>query len=193
MKDDQAGFGIIELLLIIVTLGLIGGIGYAAYSRVNTAKNTESTRSATPMPPLVRGVYGANVSDPAKYLEVPGLKDALKKIADDNPCQPTEGRFKQIVLGVTSDQTQALIGNSCGSTGVLRTFMIKQGDGWKSIGAWKDEAKRTDFSALTDTPSCEIVEQHKVQKSIAPVCYRLHDAASDLMAGDMNDYSYVVR
>jgi hypothetical protein len=71
--------------------------------------------------------------------------------------------------------------------------MVKQSDSWKSIGTWKDEAMRTDFSALTDTPSCEVVEQNKIQKSIAPVCYKLNEGTSDLMAGDMNNYSYIVR
>lgn len=194
MKSKQFGFGVIEVLIAVVGLALIGAVGYVAYKNINESKKADGMFSTQAMPPLVRGVYGDNVSSISKYTEAPGLHDALRKIADDNPCTPTEGRYKLIVLGVTSDKTQALMGGSCGSTGVLRSFMIKEGSDWKIVGgSFKDERQRSDFSELTDTPSCELVEVNSIQKSIAPVCFNLKEGASELLAGDMSNYEYVVR
>lgn len=194
MKNKQFGFGVVEVLIAVVVLGLIGALSYVAYKNTYESKKADEMFSTQAMPPLIRGVYGDNVSSISKYNEAPGLHDALRKIADNNPCQPTEGRYKLIILGVTSDKTQALMGNSCGSTGVLRNFMIREGDGWKLVGgSFKDERQRNDFSELTDTPSCELVELNNIQKSIAPVCFELKEGAGELLAGDLSNYIYIVR
>jgi Tfp pilus assembly major pilin PilA len=194
MKNKQSGFGIVGILAIVAVIGLAGVVAFQAYTTI-TNKNEvkEGDMSILNMPPLIRGVASMGASDPVKYREATGLGESLDKIAENNPCQPTEGRFKQIVLGVTADKTQALIGNSCGSTGVARTFMVKEADTWNSVGSWKDESSRPDFSALTDTPSCKLVNEHNIQKSIAPVCFEVNENGSELFAGDLSGYEYVVR
>lgn len=188
MKINQKGFGVVGVLILLAVICLLG---FVSYSFISTDRDrTLETTAPLPLPPLARGVAGPQVSALDKYLEVPGLNDALKGISENNPCAPTEGRFKQIILGVTADKTQALIGNSCGSTGVLRTFMIQNGNTWERVGDWKDEGSRTEFSALTDTPSCEIVDRYNIQASIAPVCFEKKAGSSDLFAGDITNYSY---
>lgn len=194
MQNKQSGFGIVEVLILVVIAGLVGALGYLAYTNYSAKKDSGDTMFATTqMPPLVRGVVGPNVSNASEYIKASGLSDALNEIAKDNPCAATEGRFKQIVLGVTEDKTQALIGNSCGSTGILRTFMVKEGEQWKVVGIWKDEMSRKDFSSLTDTPSCELVTAHNIQRSIAPICFEIQEGTNSLAAGDLNRYQFVVR
>ena len=133
-----------------------------------------------------------------KSSQVSGLHDALDSIAKNNPCSVTEGRFKQKVLGVTEDKSQALIGNGCGSTGYLRSFMIKQQGKWVRVGASSgkfndNKEDYTNFSALLDMPSCELVDKYSIQKSLAPVCFNKSDGQSSLYAGDNSNYTYTVR
>lgn len=195
MKHSQQGFKIAETVIIMVAVVLIVAMGYFAYTNMikePDVGNHDGMFATTAMPPLIRGIAGAKSSAPEKFQEASGLMDALKKNADNNPCQPTEGRFKQIVLGVTADKTQALIGNSCGSTGVQRSFMLKEAGEWKMVGNWKAGGDDV-FNVLTDTPNCEVVDVLNIQKSIAPVCFETQEGQSELFAGDLAGYRYVVR
>ncbi len=182
-KQNENKFSSIVILLVVVAVGVAASLTCLFLSRDKPA-------TLVAFPPLVRGVYGARVTDPGKYATVPGLTDALKKINQNNPCEPSEGRFKQIVLGVTANQSQVLIGNSCGSTGVARTFMVKVDGQWQSVGGdWKD-ANRETFSPLTDIPSCTLVDQYHIEPSIAPICFEAKPGTSDLYAGDTTNYTY---
>jgi hypothetical protein len=215
MRTRQSGFGLIGIIVLLVTIGLVGALAYVGYSNfvVKSKKDTTTNYygydpNGRKFPPLVAGApyipdgltdqEGAHYL--AKYAQVPGLNAALDKIAKTNPCAVTEGRFKQIVLGVTEDQTQALIGNGCGSKGYVRSFMIKQNGEWIRLGSWDGyfnddhvEYNEASINILTDTPSCELVNQYAIQKAIAPVCYTLQKGQSKLYAGDSGNYTYVVR
>lgn len=47
IKKNQKGFGIIEILLVILILGSLAGIGYYVYSKNNTEQATESHQTTT--------------------------------------------------------------------------------------------------------------------------------------------------
>jgi len=215
MKSKQSGFGLVGVTTIIIVVGLVVALGYVGYKNF-VAKDGDTTDSnyygydpnGRKFPPLVSGApyIPDGLSDQegadylGKYAKVPGLSSALEKIATSNPCAVTEGRFKQIVLGVTEDQTQALIGNGCGSKGYVRSFMVKQNGEWMRVGSWdgyfsndKVEYKDASINILTDTPSCELVNKYSIQKTIAPVCYNLEEGQSNLYAGDSGNYTYVLR
>ena len=44
-KYNQSGFGIVELLLVVVVVGLVGALGWLVYSRVSKNSNGNSTES----------------------------------------------------------------------------------------------------------------------------------------------------
>ncbi len=215
MKHKQSGFGLTGIIVIIAMIALVGALGYVGYKNIFAKKDIAGQfgedgyiPSGKKFPALVTGApyIPESYSDQegadylGKYAGAPGLSDALEKIAKSNPCSVTEGRFKQIVLGVTEDQAQALIGNGCGSKGYLRSFLIKQGNSWIRLGSWDGyfsdkqvEYKDADINILTDTPSCELVDEYSIQKSIAPVCYNKGEGQSSLYAGDSSNYSYTLR
>ena len=132
-----------------------------------------------------------------EYAQVPGLVEALSVYEKDNPCVQLQGRFRQLVLGVTEDKTQALIGNACGAGGMVRSFMVKQDDNWVRVGSWDGKFSNDDsmdnFSVLLDTPNCAVVEEHAIQRSIAPVCFKKASGQSSLFTGDTANYTYVLR
>jgi len=212
MKQKQAGFGLVEIIIVMVVIAIIGALGFIGYKKFVAKEDQTSTSyygvdpDGRKFPPLVAGAYYApegmtsqQVADyMGKYASVPGLDAALNEIAKKNPCAVSEGRFKQRVLGVTEDQTQALIGNGCGSTGLVRSFMISENGSWKRVGSangyFNDDNKdNSNFNELLDTPSCEIVEQFAIQKSIAPVCFKKEPGQSNLYAGDSGNYKYILR
>lgn len=212
MKNKQSGFGLVGILTVIVVVGLIAGLGFVGYKNFIAKDGSSNTDeygydpNGKKFPPLVAGANYTPEDMPAqeradymaKFATVPGLDEALSVIAQKNPCAVTEGRFKQRVLGVTADQTQALVGNGCGSTGLVRSFMIKEGDSWKRVGSangyFNDEkADNKNFNELLDTPNCEVVDKFKIQKSIAPVCFNTGEGQSELYAGDSGNYTYVLR
>jgi hypothetical protein len=212
MKNKQSGFGLVGIIIIIVVL-LLGALGYVGYKNF-IAKDKTSGQfgeygyipDGKPFPPLVSSVEyvpeGMSNQEVVEYMgkftKVPGLSAALEKIAKSNPCTVTEGRFKQKVLGVTEDQTQALIGNSCGSTGFLRSFMVKQNDAWIRVGSsngkFSDQnAETSNFNLILDTPSCEVVDEYKIQRILAPVCFMKLEGQNNLFAGDSGNYKYILR
>ncbi len=213
MKNKQLGFGLIGILVVLAFIAIITTLGYVGYKNF-IAKDKKPVQigdygyilNGKPFPPLITGVgyipEGMSSQEGADYLgkfaNVPGLSDALEKIAKNNPCSVTEGRFKQIVLGVTKDQTQALIGNSCGSAGFLRSFMVKQSGSWIRIGSsnnkFNDQKEdSSDFNLILDTPSCDVVDKYGIQKVLAPVCFVKQEGENDLFAGDSGSYKYILR
>lgn len=213
MINKQSGFGLVGIIIIIMMMVLLGALGYVGYKNF-IAKDKIPGQfgeygyipDGKPFPPLVSGAEyipaGMNDQEAVEYLgkfaKVPGLRGALDEIAKNNPCTVTEGRFKQKVLGVTEDQTQALIGNSCGSTGFLRSFMVSQNGNWVRVGSSNGKFSDTkadakNFNIILDTPSCEIVDKYGIQKTIAPVCYVRGQGENDLFAGDTGNYRYELR
>jgi hypothetical protein len=213
MKNKQSGFSLVGIIVIVIAVALLGTLGYIGYKNF-VANDKASSQfgdygyipNGKPFPPLVTGVeyVPAGMSDQeaadylGKYAKVPGLSDALEKIAKHNPCTVTEGRFKQKVLGVTEDQTQALIGNSCGSTGFMRSFMIKQDGDWIRVGSSNgkfndQEADNSNFNMILDTPSCNVVDKYDIQKTLAPLCFTKQEGENNLFAGDNGNYRYVLR
>lgn len=211
MKNKHPKFSLAVGIIGLILLVILGYVGYKNFAVKDKAPvqfgDYGYILDGKPFPPLVTGAEyfpaGMTSQEAAdylgKYAKAPGLSDALEKVAEQNPCTVTEGRFKQKVLGVTADQTQALIGNSCGSTGFLRSFLIKQDGEWIRVGSsnGKFNDKKADdspnFNLILDTPSCDVVDKYNIQKALAPVCFVKLDGENDLFAGDSGNYKYVLR
>ena len=211
MKNTQQKkhlrLGLIEIAIGLLLIGIIVVLSYTVYK--NNSEKPSLRDAATIMeslPGLITFAPGAHgdsssgeqsLSSLSDYTKVPGLVDALKVFEKEKPCSGVQGRFKQHVLGVTEDQSQALIGSGCGGTGMLRSFMVKQDDKWARVSSWSQSSGSSDdennFSVLLDTPSCKIVEKYNIQKSIAPVCFKKEAGKSSLFTGDTANYSYVLR
>src|SRR5690606_32146199 len=98
MRNKQLGFGLVEVITVMLIVGLIGTLGYVGYS--NLVKKEDKPAQfgefgyipdGKPFPPLVSGaLYSPEgmssqevVEYSVRYAEVPGLRDALDKIAED--------------------------------------------------------------------------------------------------------------
>lgn len=198
---------LVEAVIGLFLVGIIAILSYMAY--VSSHHGPSLKDAATVMeslPGLITSVPGVHNDDTSAeqtlaslsdYAKVPGLRDALMVYEKEKPCSGVQGRFKQRVLGVTEDQSQALIGSGCGGTGMLRSFMVKQNDKWIRVSSWDPQLSsrgaESNFSALLDIPSCEIVEKYNIQKSIAPVCFKRETGRSNLFTGDTANYSYALR
>lgn len=202
-----AGINLTSILIALLSAAVVCLVGYIAYlnyadrdnSDVDTAIEVmESLPGLISSAPLTysEGMSTEEVLEHSvKYIEVPGLVDALKGYEDNNPCQQLEGRLKQFVISVTSDQTQALIGNGCGGTGMTRSFMIKDGQDWLRVGSWDQRFGdgRNNFNVSHDLPSCSVTDKYQIQSSIAPVCFNVVEGQSDLYSGDPVNYTYTLR
>lgn len=199
-----------SLIEVVVGIFLVGIIAVLSYTVCKQNSEKPSLKDAAAfmesLPGLITFAPVAYSSDsPAAltlsslsdYAKVPGLVDALKIYESKKPCSGIQGIFKQHVLGVTEDQSQALIGSGCGGTGMLRSFMVKQNDKWVKVSSWDPQLSsqhhESNFSALLDTPSCAIVEKYDIQKSIAPVCFMREAGKSSLFTGDIANYNYTLR
>ncbi|HET8690155.1 MAG TPA: hypothetical protein VFL81_01850 [Candidatus Saccharimonadales bacterium] len=180
---------IVETIMMAAMAIIIAVLTYIIIGYQNDRRSDAAARDFIVANPLVR-----LTNSPYKAGDLNDMPNDLTKALAGNTahCTVTEGRSKSIVLGVTQDKSQVLVGKSCGSTGVVRSFLIKQDGKWVSVGKF-NEAERANFETLIDAPSCWLVEKYHIQKSIAPVCFNLKSGKSSLVAGDLGNYTYVVR
>lgn len=69
MKNNQKGFGVVEMLIVLVVLGLIGGVGWFIYSR----------RDRDPSPQSIEPLYTQNHKEDIQVTTDP---DSLKETID---------------------------------------------------------------------------------------------------------------
>lgn len=175
----------------VIYLSLIVIFGVAGLLLGKTLQHKLSMLDVPLMPPLVTTQNGEILAS-----TVPGLQAALITRQNPNPCAATEGRFKQIVLAVTADKTQALVGYSCGSTGMVRMVMFMQDNQWKVIGG-SDQKFKSDIAGEYDPRlgvlSCTVADQYAIQASIVPVCHEAVTGENGLSIGAAQAYDYRVR
>lgn len=187
------------IFLAILVVILTASITYLVTIKIAGNQSTQILKSLQ-SEPLIADINRSAEDAYSSVDDVPGLRAALSEFNDDtSPCSDLMGRYKVTLFGVTADKSQALVGFGCGGYGSVRSFMVKQDDSWLQVGAadhltLRNHDESANLSQLLELPSCQLVENYGIQKSIAPVCYQEKvNGKSSLLIGDKAEYSYKVR
>jgi len=102
VKNNQLGFGAVELVLIVIVLALLGAVGWSVYQRQTTPSGTSTTTTNTTKPTTNTTDPTANWKKSAYVFNLPGGKGLgvvyMQLAGDADNLKTVEQAIQTIVI-----------------------------------------------------------------------------------------------
>jgi prepilin-type N-terminal cleavage/methylation domain-containing protein len=117
MKQNQKGFSVVEILIVIVVIGLIGTVGWLVYDRQKSPKQSETTQQSTNTQSDTKTTDSSKGTEQTqqKYLEIKEWSVKLPVSSDVGSLSYT---VKTNTASIRSTELDKLSGTGCTSNSI---------------------------------------------------------------------------
>jgi prepilin-type N-terminal cleavage/methylation domain-containing protein len=131
MKANQKGFGVVEILVVIVIVGLIGAVGWLVYDRQNNKTDSRQTSMAATTPTITPKKSEASNEQQTSYLTVKEWGIKIPNTPKGNVISyQISADDKNMADFISSGQKT--LGGSCGTFSSARYHIFQAENGYKS-------------------------------------------------------------
>lgn len=131
MKDNQKGFSVVEILIVIVVVGLLGTVGWLVYDRQKGKTDNQQTSKTTTTPAKAAQATETPNQPQVSYLTVKEWGVKIPQTPTGNVISYQISAYDKNTADFVSSEQKAL-GGSCGTFGSARYHVFQVENGYKS-------------------------------------------------------------